>query len=239
LVYGNGEEWGNDGAVRARAIATAVADASKGGSLRPTAVELTGVGPATRDLQDIVGNDLLLMVVCTLGVIFLIAAFLLRSPIAGLVVLGTIATSYVCALGATVLLWQRLLHHELHWSMPPIAFVSMVGVASGGNLLFALRIREGLSAGMRTSIIRAFAATGLVVTVGGIVVGITMLALGASSVLSLAQIGVTVGLGLLLNALVVRAFVLPAMMVVLDRWLWWPRQSAAGEQELEPVTAIA
>jgi RND superfamily putative drug exporter len=66
-----------------------------------------------------------------------------------------------------------------------------------------------------------------------------MLALGASSVLSLAQIGVTVGLGLLLNALVVRAFVLPAMMVVLDRWLWWPRQSASDEQQLEPVTATA
>ena len=239
LVYGNGEEWGDDGAVRARAIAAAVADASRGGTLKPTAVELTGVGPATRDLQDIVGGELLLMVACTLGVVLLIASFLLRSPIAGLVVLGTIATSYVCALGATVLIWQRLLHHGLHWSMPPIAFVSMVGVASGGNLLFALRIREGLSAGLRTSIIRAFAATGLVVTVGGIVVGITMLALGASSVLSLAQIGVTVGLGLLLDALVVRAFVLPAMMVVLDRWLWWPRQSATDEQELEPVTATA
>ncbi|MDT5140457.1 MAG: putative drug exporter of the superfamily [Mycobacterium sp.] len=238
LVFGNGEEWGEDGAVRARAIAAAVADASKGG-LQPIAVELTGVGPATRDLQDIVGGDLLLMVVCTLGVVLLIASFLLRSPVAGLIVLGTIATSYVCALGATVLIWQRLLHHGLHWSMPPIAFVSMVGVASGGNLLFALRIREGLSAGLRTSIIRAFAATGLVVTVGGIVVGITMLALGASSVLSLAQIGVTVGLGLLLDALVVRAFVLPAMMVVLDRWLWWPRQSATDEQELEPVTATA
>jgi putative drug exporter of the RND superfamily len=37
----------------------------------------------------------------------------------------------------------------------------------------------------------------------------------------------------------VRAFVLPAMMVVLDRWLWWPRQSASDEQELEPVTANA
>lgn len=234
-VYGNGHEWGDEGAVRARAISVAVADATTDGALKSTGVQLTGVGPATRDLQDIIGGDLVLMAVLTLGVILLISAALLRSPVAGLVVLGTIATSYVCALGASVLIWHRLLHHELHWSVPPIAFVSMVSVASGGNLLFALRIRDGLAAGLRTSIIRAFAATGGTVTAGGIVVGITTIALALSRVVSVAQIGVTVGLGLLLNALVMRAFVLPAMMVVLDRWLWWPRQQASDEEELEPV----
>ncbi|OBJ53506.1 RND family transporter [Mycobacterium asiaticum] len=239
FVYGNGDEWGDDGAVRARAISAAVTAATKDGPLSPATVELTGVGPATRDLQDIVGSDLILMVVITLGVILFIAALLLKSPIAGLVVLGTIATSYLCALGASVLIWQRLLHHELHWVVPPIAFLSMIGVASGGNLLFALRIREGLAAGLRTSIIRAFAATGVVVTAGGIVVGITLLALATTSVLSIAQIGVTVGLGLLLNALVVRNFVLPAVMVVFDRWLWWPRGTASDAPEREPVTASA
>lgn len=237
FVYGQGLEWGDEGAARARSIEAAVTETLRGSGLKVTAVELTGVGPATRDLQDIVGGDLALMVFITLGVILFIAALLLRSPIAGFVVLATILASYVCGLGASVLLFHRLLHHDLHWSVPPIAFVSMVGIASGGNLLFALRIREELSAGLRTSIIRASAATGMVVTAGGVVVGLTMLALGISSVLSVAQIGVTVGLGLVLNALVVRAFVLPAMMVVLDRWLWWPRRSAADEEELEPATA--
>ncbi|WP_285183312.1 MMPL family transporter, partial [Mycobacterium tuberculosis] len=75
------------------------------GTLRPTAVELTGVGPATRDLQDLVGSDLTLLAVITLAVIFAIAALLLRSPLAGLVVVGTIATSYICALGASVVIW--------------------------------------------------------------------------------------------------------------------------------------
>lgn len=237
FVYGQGLEWGDEGAARARAIETTVTDTIKGGSLHTTAVELTGVGPATRDLQDIVGGDLMLMVFITLGVILVIAALLLQSPIAGFVVLATILASYVSALGASVLLFHRLLHHDLHWSVPPIAFVSMVGIASGGNLLFALRIREELPAGLRTSIIRASAATGMVVTAGGVVVSLTMLALGISSVLSVAQIGVTVGIGLLLNALVVRALVLPACMVVLDRWLWWPRLSAADDEELEPATA--
>jgi RND superfamily putative drug exporter len=138
-----------------------------------------------------------------------------------------------------VLIFHRLLHQALHWSVPPIAFVAMIGMASAGNLIFALRIREGLSAGLRTSIIRAFAATGLVLAAGGIVVGLTMLALFTSGVLSLAQIGVTVGLGLLFNALLVRTFVLPATMVVFDRWLWWPRPSGDEEREFEYADADA
>lgn len=182
------------------------------------------MGPATRDLQDLVGGDLTTLGVITLAVIFAIAALLLRSPLAGLVVVGTVSTSYVCALGASVVIWQRMLGQELHWSVLPIAFVLLVAVGSAGNLLLALRIREELPAGPHVSIIRTFAATGAVVTTAGIVVGTTMFALATSSALAVAQIGVTVGIGLLLDALVVRAFVLPAVMVVLSRWLWWPRR---------------
>jgi putative drug exporter of the RND superfamily len=224
FVFGDGHEWGAEGAQRARAIVAAVNDATRGGSLKPMAIELTGVGPATRDLQDIVGNDLALMVAITLAVILAIAALLLRSPLAGLIVLATIAASYVCALGASELLWRHVLGYDLHWSVPPIAFVLLVAVGSAGNLLFALRIREERPAGPHVSIIRAFTVTGAVVTVAGIVVGTTMFALATSSVLSVAQIGVTLGIGLLLDALVVRAFVLPALMVVTGRWLWWPRR---------------
>lgn len=222
LVYGDGSEWGDDGAQRARAIVTAVAEETDEGTLRPTAVELTGVGPATRDLQDLVGSDLTLLAVITLAVIFAIAALLLRSPLAGLVVVGTIATSYICALGASVVIWKHILGDNLHWSVLPIAFVLLISVGSAYNLLFALRIREESPAGPRTSVIRAFAATGMVVTAAGIVFGTTMFALAASTSLSVAQIGVTVGMGLLLDALVIRGFVLPALMVLLGRWLWWP-----------------
>ncbi|GAB3010202.1 MMPL/RND family transporter [Mycobacterium bourgelatii] len=224
LVYGEGDEWGSEGAERARAIVSAVKDATQDGTLKPVAVQLTGVGPTTRDIQDLVGGDLLLLVAITLVVIFAIAALLLRSPLAGIVVLATIAMSYVCALGASVMFWQRLLGYELHWLVPPIAFVLLIALGSSGNLLLARRMREERPGGPRVSIIRTFAATGAVITVAGIVIGITMFGLATSSALSVAQIGVTVGLGLLLDALVVRSFVLPAIVVVLERWIWWPRE---------------
>ena len=222
LVYGDGHEWSGDGAHRPRQIETAVREATKEGTLTPTAVHLTGVGPATSDLQKLVNDDLTLLVVATLALIFLIVALLLRSPVAGIVVVGTVALSYASALGASVLIWQHLLGHDLHWAVAPISFIALVAVGADYNLLLAMRIREEAHAGLGTGIIRAFGATGGVVTTAGIVFGITMFALAGSSVLSIAQIGVTIGVGLMLDTLIVRTFVLPSLVALLGRWFWWP-----------------
>ncbi len=246
LVYGNGYEWSDDGAHRAPQIETAVREATKEGTLTPTAVHLSGVGPATADLQRLVDGDLALLVMATLALIFLIIALLLRSPVAGIVVVGTVALSYAAALGASVLIWQHLLHHELHWAVAPISFIALVAVGADYNLLLAMRIREEATAGLSTGIIRAFAATGGVVTTAGIVFGITMFALAGSSVLSVAQIGVTIGVGLMLDTLIVRTFVLPSLIALLGRWFWWPtmvprvsRPAETAEMQEKPVISRA
>lgn len=227
LVFGDGHEWSDDGAVRTGQLETAVREATKEGTLVPTAVHLSGVGPATLDLQRLVADDLILLIASTLALIFLIVALLLRSPVAGVVVVGTVALSYAAALGASVLIWQYGLGHDLHWSVAPISFIALVAVGADYNLLLAMRIREEAHAGLGTGLVRAFAATGGVVTTAGIVFGITMFALAGSSVLSIAQIGVTIGVGLMLDTLVVRTFVLPALVVLLGRWFWWPRTVAS------------
>jgi putative drug exporter of the RND superfamily len=227
LVYGEGHEWGEDGAQRAGQIETAVHEATKEGTLTPTAVYVTGVGPATLDLQSLVNRDLKMLMAITLTFIFLIVALMLRSPVAGVVVVGTVTVSYASALGVGILIWQHLLHHELHWALPTISFIALVAVGADYNLLMAMRIREESRAGLGTAIIRAFAATGGVVTTAGIVFGITMSALAASSLLSVAQLGLTVGVGLLLDTLVVRTFVLPSLIALLGRWFWWPTRMPA------------
>lgn len=222
LVYGHGHEWSGDGARRSVQIATAVREATKEGTLTPTAVHVTGVGPATGDLQTLVAGDVALLIGVTLVLIFVIVALLLRSPVAGVAVVGTVALSYASALGASVVIWQYLLGHELHWAVAPISFIALVAVGADYNLLLAMRIREEARAGLNTGIIRAFGATGGVVTTAGIVFGITMFALAGSSVLTIAQIGVTIGVGLLLDTVIVRTFVLPSVVALLGRWFWWP-----------------
>ena len=176
-----------------------------------------------------------MLMAITLVLIFLIVALMLRSPVAGVVVVGTVVVSYASALGASILIWQHLLHHELHWAVAPISFIALVAVGADYNLLLAMRIREEARAGLGTGIIRAFAATGGVVTTAGIVFGITMFALAGSSVLSVAQIGVTIGVGLLLDTLVVRTFVLPSIVALLGRWFWWPTRIPTKVAEPEPI----
>jgi putative drug exporter of the RND superfamily len=227
LVYGEGAEWGEAGAARSDQVRTAVREATKEGTLTPTAVDLAGVGPVTSDLQRFVARDTALLVGAALVLIFLIVTAMLRSPVAGLVVVGTVVASYASALGASVLIWQHLLHHDLHWAVAPIAFIALIAVGADYNLLLALRIKQEAFAGPRpafkTAIIRAFGGTGGVVTTAGIVFGLTMLALLASSVLSIAQIGTTIAVGLLVDTLVVRALIVPSIMSLLGRWFWWPR----------------
>lgn len=227
MVYGDGEEWGVDGALRAGQIDSAVAEATKEGTVTGVSVHLAGVGPATRDLQVLVRGDIVLLVAATLALIFLIVAVMLRSPVAALVVVGTVIVSYASALGVSVLLWQHLLDRPLHWAVAPMAFIALVAVGSDYNLLLALRIREEAGAGFGTGLIRAFAGTGGVVTTAGIVFGITMFALAGSTVLSIAQIGLTVCVGLLLDTLIVRTFVMPSLMALLGRWFWWPGRVTA------------
>ncbi|BBZ72760.1 RND family transporter [Mycobacterium paraseoulense] len=223
LVYGGGSEWGSDGAKRADQVRAAIEEATKEGTLAPVEVDLAGVGPVTADLQRFVADDVKLLVGVALVLIFLIVTAMLGSPVAGLVVVGTVVTSYASALGASVLIWQHLLHHELHWAVAPIAFIALIAVGADYNLLLALRIKQESAAGLRTGIIRAFGGTGGVVTVAGIVFGLTMLALLSSSVLSIAQIGTTIAVGLLLDTLIVRAFIVPSIVALLGRWFWWPR----------------
>jgi putative drug exporter of the RND superfamily len=155
---------------------------------------------------------------------------MLRSPVAALAVLGTVIVSYAAALGASTLVWQHLLGYQLHWAVAPMAFIALVAVGADYNLLLAMRIREELRAGVGTGVIRAFAGTGGVVTTAGIVFGITMFALAGSTVLPIAQIGLTVGVGLLLDTLIVRTFLLPPLVPLLGRWFWWPVMSRDGHR---------
>jgi putative drug exporter of the RND superfamily len=243
LVYGEGAEWGGDGARRADQVRTAIQLATKEGTLTPTEVDLAGVGPVTADLQRFVARDSELLVTAALVLIFMIMMVMLRSPVAGLVVVGTVAASFASALGTSVLIWQYLFHHDLHWAAAPIAFIALIAVGADYNLLLALRIKQEATAGLRTGIIRAFAGTGGVVTTAGIVFGLTMLALLCSSVLSIAQVGTIIAVGLLIDTLVVRALVVPSIVALLGRWFWWPRgvpRSAAPrvkapEPELVPL----
>ncbi|MFC3965312.1 MMPL/RND family transporter [Nocardia jiangsuensis] len=224
MVFGEGEMFGADGAERAAEILLAVHEATKEGTLAGSTANTTGFGTGTAELREFVIDDFLLLAVAAMAMVFLIVLVMLRSPIAAAVVIGTVVLSYASAIGISTVIWQDVIGKDLHWPVPTIALIALVAVGADYNLMLTMRIREEVferGAGLRTGMIRAFAGTGAVVTVAGLVFGLTMFALLTGSVLSIMQVGTAVGIGLLIDTLIVRTFVVPGMAGLLGRWFWW------------------
>lgn len=153
LVYSDGQAWSGDGAHRAAQITLAVHDATKEGTLRGATVLTNGVGSATDDMQTFLAHDFTFLAAVALALVFMIVAVMLASPIAGLVVVATVVVSYGSALGVSALIWQHLLGHDLHWTVPAMSFIALVSVGADYNLLMATRLKQERQAGTATALI--------------------------------------------------------------------------------------
>jgi putative drug exporter of the RND superfamily len=141
---------------------------------------------------------------------------------AAVVIPATVAFSFAGAFGLSILLWQHLIGLPLHWLILPLSFIILVAVGSDYNLLLIARVKEELGAGLHTGLIRALGSTGGVVTSAGLVFAFTMLAMLASDLRTIGQLGTTVCIGLLLDTMIVRSFVVPSIVTILGKWFWWP-----------------
>jgi putative drug exporter of the RND superfamily len=175
--------------------------------------------------------------VASLCLIFIIMLIMTRSFLAALVIVGTVLLSLGASFGMSILVWQYLLGLQIHWTVLSMAVIVLLAVGSDYNLLLVSRMKEELAAGIHTGIIRAMAGTGKVVTNAGLVFAFTMASMAVSDLRSIAQLGTTIGMGLLFDTLVVRAFMTPAVAALLGRWFWWPQQvrTRPASQMLRPL----
>src|ERR1700752_1612377 len=106
----------------------------------------------------------------------------------------------------------------------PMSVIILLAVGSDYNLLLVSRMKEEIAGGIKTGIIRAMGGTGKVVTNAGLVFAFTMASMIVSDLVIIGQIGTTIGLGLLFDTLIVRAFMTPSIAALLGRWFWWPQR---------------
>jgi RND superfamily putative drug exporter len=105
-----------------------------------------------------------------------------------------------------------------------MSVIILLAVGSDYNLLLVSRFKEEIRAGLNTGIIRAMGGSGSVVTSAGMVFAVTMGAMVFSELRVLAQVGSTIGMGLLVDTLVIRSFMTPSIAALLGRWFWWPQR---------------
>ncbi|OBB21518.1 hypothetical protein A5761_30305 [Mycolicibacterium setense] len=212
-----------EGISRVDLVSKAAEEALKVTPLENAKIYLAGSAPTFKDMRDGSTYDLLIAGVAALCLIFVIMLLVTRSLIAALVIVGTVALSLGAAFGLSVLIWQHILGINLHWLVLAMSVIILLAVGSDYNLLLVSRMKEEIGAGINTGIIRAMGGSGKVVTAAGLVFAFTMMSMVASDLRIIGQIGSTIGIGLLLDTLVVRALMTPAIAALLGRWFWWPQ----------------
>jgi len=203
-----------------------IADIAEGAQPNTTLAEATismgGFPASLRDTRDYYERDIRFIIIVTLIVVLLTLALLLRSVIAPLYLVGSVVLSYFAAIGVGVLVFQMLLGQELHWSVPPLAFVVLVAVGADYNMLFVSRLRDESPHSVRYGVIRTLSSTGGVITAAGLIFAASMAGLLFASIGIVIQGGFVIGVGILLDTFVVRTITVPAIAALVGRANWWP-----------------
>ncbi|MCB0924000.1 MAG: MMPL family transporter [Mycobacterium sp.] len=203
-------------------IRQAAQEALKGTPLAGSSIYISGTASAYKDARDMAKYDLMMVIIAAASLILLIMMFVTRSVVAALVIVGTVVLSLGASFGLSVLIWQHLLGIQLYWIVLALAIIILLAVGSDYNLLVISRFKEEIGAGLNTGLIRTMAGTGSVVTAAGLVFAFTMCGFVVGDLMVLAQIGTTIGVGLIFDTLIVRSFMTPSIAALLGRWFWWP-----------------
>ncbi|WP_024799614.1 RND family transporter [Nocardia sp. BMG51109] len=234
VITDSGDPFSSEANERGHAILDAARRATGDTSLSGARIDAFGSTVATADLRSMVSGDLAMIIIASCLVCFCVLVLILRSLVAPFYIVATGVASYVAALGLSTLVWQHLLHIELHWAVPSMSFIAMMALGADYNLLLMSRVREELvgdpAGGTRAAVVRAVSGTGGVITVAGVIFAITMFALLSSSVTSIGQVGFTIATGLLIDAMIVRTALIPGLAVLLGRANWWPRHIVAEKK---------
>ena len=222
LIAQKGDPATPEGIALVEPIRTAAEEALKGTPLESAKLYVSGTAAGVKDIVDGSRIDLLIAGIAAMCLIFLIMVIVTRSLVAGLVIVGTVALSLGASFGLSVLVWQHLLGLQIHWVVLAMSIIVLLAVGSDYNLLLVSRMKEELSAGINTGLIRAMAGSGKVVTAAGLVFAATMASMIVSDLRTIGQVGTTIALGLLFDTLIVRAFMTPSIAALLGRWFWWP-----------------
>jgi len=189
---------------------------------------VAGQAAGAADVATLSGQDIVRIAPVVLVVLALILAFVLRSLIAPLYLVLSVALSYLASLGLAVIVFVGLGHDlGVNFTLPFFMFVFVMALGEDYNILVMNRIREEAKRlPLQRAVSVAIGLTGTTVTSAGLVLSGTfgVLAIGTSG--QVRQIATGLALGVLLDTFVVRTLLVPSTVVLLGRWNWWPSKMA-------------
>ena len=198
-------------------------------TLRATDSGVVGEAPALYDVSSISNSDLAHVIPIAIIVIGVLLALVMRSLVAPLYLIASVAISYFAALGFAVIIFIELGHSGgITFILPFLLFIFLLALGEDYNILVMTRIREEAHhLPLREAVSRAVAVTGTTVTSAGLVLAGTFAVFavvggrgaGGSQIV---DVGVGLAIGVIMDTFVVRTVLVPCTVVLLGRWNWWP-----------------
>jgi RND superfamily putative drug exporter len=240
-LYANAEPTVSHGRVMLQATLRSAADSDAAQtavrSIRSTvrtvdsAAIVGGVTATAIDTNQTSIDDRNKIIPIVLAVILVILMLLLRSVLAPVLLIGSVIVSFAASLGVSALVFNGIFRFPgADPSVPLYGFVFLVALGIDYNIFLMTRVREeSVLHGTQQGIIRGLGLTGGVITSAGIVLAATFAALSVIPILFLVQIAFIVAFGVLLDTIVVRSLLVPALASDIGRRIWWPSALARRE----------
>ncbi|GAA2152621.1 MMPL family transporter [Kitasatospora kazusensis] len=185
-------------------------------------------------------HDTRVVVPLVLVIVLVVLIALLRALVAPVLLVVTVILSYFAALGASWTIFRTVYDFPaVDTNVPLLSFLFLVALGVDYNIFLIARTREDTVTGhdTRGAVLRALASTGGVITSAGILLAAVFAVLGVLPLITLTQIGIIVGTGVLLDTLLVRTVLVPALVLLTGRRFWWPgRPESVRPAEKIPAT---
>ena len=183
-----------------------------------------GVTATALDTNTTAQRDLVTIIPVVLAVILVILMLLLRSVLAPVLLVASVVLSYGAAMGVSALVFNNVFGFPgADATVPLFGFVFLVALGVDYNIFLMSRVREeSLKHGTRAGILRGLGVTGGVITSAGVVLAATFAALGVIPIMFLVQLAFIVAFGVLLDTVLVRSLLVPALAYDIGPRIWWP-----------------
>ncbi|WP_240929365.1 MMPL family transporter [Streptomyces coryli] len=192
-----------------------------------------GTTAAIVDMDTAVARDDRVIIPLVLVAVFIILLILLRAVVAPLMLMATVVLSFAAALGISALFFRHVFGFAGEdTAFPLLVFVFLVALGIDYNIFLATRIREeAIRKGTAQGALTGLAATGGVITSAGLVLAGTFAAFATIPMVSFAEIGFAVAVGVLLDTFIVRSMLVTALFLDLGKRSWWPSELSKREEE--------
>jgi RND superfamily putative drug exporter len=197
------------------------------------------------DANNAASRDFVVIAPIILLVVLLILGGLLRAVVAPLVLVATVILSFGAAFGASILAFEYIFKFKgMDPSLQLLSFVFLVALGVDYNIFLMARVREEAHMlGTHDGMLRGLAVTGGVITSAGIVLAGTFSVLGILPLVPLTELGFIVAFGVLLDTLIVRSILVPALTLDVGSRMWWPsrlwRDEAEGRTPVRQLTTVS